>query len=138
MTKLPDNAKRVFKGILFDVYQWEQTLFDGSTATFEAIKRLGSVQLIALTPENKIILLNEEQPFIGSFISVPGGQIEENEEPEDTAKKELLEELGMKAESLELWRVYEGNKKIIWPTYYIIARDCVKVQEPELEPGEKI
>ncbi len=37
--KIPPNAKRVFKGIIFDVYQWQQKMFDGSKETFEMLKR---------------------------------------------------------------------------------------------------
>src|SRR5215467_9321922 len=32
---IPEHAERVFQGKIFDVYQWPQKLYDGSTATFE-------------------------------------------------------------------------------------------------------
>jgi hypothetical protein len=32
-TKFPASAKKVFEGVLYDVYQWPQKLYDGSTAT---------------------------------------------------------------------------------------------------------
>jgi len=60
-------------GILFDVYQWDQELFDGSTTTFEAVRRIPSVQILATTPERELILLREEQPYVGAFVAVPGG-----------------------------------------------------------------
>lgn len=44
--KIPEDAKLVFKGVIFDVYQWEQEMFDGTYETFEAIKRVGTVQII--------------------------------------------------------------------------------------------
>ena len=136
--KLPKNAKLVFKGVLYDTYQWEQVLFDGSKSTFEKIVRKGSVQLICITKDNKLILYEEEQPHIGSYLSMPGGQIEENDSPLKTAKKELLEETGMTAKSYELYTKTELGKSISWPTYYYICRDCEKIKQPELEAGEKI
>lgn len=36
---IPENAKLVFKGKIFDTYQWEQEMYDGSRVTFEKIKR---------------------------------------------------------------------------------------------------
>jgi hypothetical protein len=36
---IPNHARIVFHGQLFDVYQWEQKLFNGKTAIFEKIKR---------------------------------------------------------------------------------------------------
>lgn len=35
LMKIPSTAKRVFKGIIFDVYRWEQEMFDETTSTFE-------------------------------------------------------------------------------------------------------
>lgn len=35
---IPDHAKCVFKGVIFDVYQWEQKLYNGTTTTFEKLK----------------------------------------------------------------------------------------------------
>jgi len=135
---LPINAKCVFKGKLFDTYQWEQELFDGSYAIFEKIVRLGSVQLICVTKNNKIILLNEEQPHRGKFISIPGGMIERDEIPINCAKKELLEELGMIFSDIKIFKIQNFGGKIHWPTYYYICKNCEKVSEPSLEPGEKI
>jgi len=37
--KLTSQAQRVFKGIIFDVYQWKQKMFDGSQGIFEMLKR---------------------------------------------------------------------------------------------------
>ncbi len=37
------EAKRVFKGVRFDVYQWKQKRYDGTKATFELIKRADSI-----------------------------------------------------------------------------------------------
>lgn len=139
MAKIPQNAKKVFEGILFDVYHWEQEMFDGSKRTFEAIKRIPTTQIIATTSENKIIVLKEEQPFAGKFISVPGGQVERNETPEEATKKELLEECGMKPETLEVWKVTNSGGKIDWESHYYFAKNCIKIQEPEVETaGEKI
>lgn len=49
---LPKEAKKVFSGVISEVYQWPQKLFDGTTATFEMIKRPDTVKIVAiLTPE---------------------------------------------------------------------------------------
>lgn len=49
---LPKETKKVFSGVISEVYQWPQKLFDGTTATFEMIKRPDTVKIVAvLTPE---------------------------------------------------------------------------------------
>jgi hypothetical protein len=33
-SKLPEGATKVFSGISYDIYQWQQLLYDGSYATY--------------------------------------------------------------------------------------------------------
>lgn len=135
--KIPSEAKRVFQGEIFDVYQWEQKMFDGSTETFEMLKRPDTVQVIPVVG-NKIFLTYEEQPRHKRGVGLFGGRVDDGEEPLAAAKRELLEEAGLASEDWELWRRYEPYHKIEWTVYYFIARNCVKTREPKLDAGEKI
>ena len=45
---IPENAKKVFTGQVFDVYQWEQEMFDGSKATFECKSLNDAVNFILM------------------------------------------------------------------------------------------
>ena len=139
MTKqIPRHAKKVFNGILFDVYQWEQKLFDGSKTTFEGVVHTPSVQVIALTQDKKIVLLKEKQPFRGSFTSLIGGKVNSGEDYKTAAKRELLEETGMKCSQLEFFKIDKEAGHMIWNTQYYFAKGCKKVQEPQVDSGEKI
>lgn len=135
---IPKDAKLVFKGVLFNVYQWRQEMFDGSFVTFEQLRRKSSVSILPITPDGKIMLCEEEQPTHGKFLSNPGGQVEAGEAPEHAAARELLEETGY-AGKLELWMKNQpyGNK-IEWDVHNYIARDCRKVAEQHLDAGERI
>jgi ADP-ribose pyrophosphatase len=135
--KLPQNAKLVFKGKIFDTYQWEQELYDGSKEVFEVLKRPDTVQILP-TIEDKIYLSYEEQPNKPLSFTFLGGRAEEGEEPLVTAKRELLEEAGVESDDWELLKVYENEGKIQWNIYLFVARNCKKVAEPHLDPGEKI
>lgn len=135
--KIPDSAKLVFKGKIFEVFQWEQEMYDGSTATFEALKRPNTIQIIP-TIGGRVLLSHEEQPNKPLSYTFLGGRAEPNEEPLVTAKRELLEEAGMESDDWELIKTYESEGKIQWNTYLFAARNCKKVQEPRLDPGEKI
>ncbi len=135
--KLPKQAKKVFQGNIFSVYQWEQQLYDGTTATFEMLKRPGTIQIIP-TADDQIFVSLEEQPTKPRSFSLLGGRQEPNEDPLVTAKRELLEESGLESDDWELLKTYEYQGKIEWPLYYYIARSCKKVAEQKLDPGEKI
>lgn len=68
MSKIPPHAVRVFKGVIFDVYQWEQMLYDGSTTTFECLKRPDTVIVIPLAGE---MVYYAEQAQPGQPLSCP-------------------------------------------------------------------
>ena len=139
MKKVPESSKKVFKGQIFDVYQWEQKMYDGSNEIFEKVVRPDTVLVIPVTKEGKIIVCEQSQPHRDKpYLSLISGRVEENEPPEEAAKRELLEETGFKPEELILWDQYSAGTKIGWTIYTYIAKGCQKVSEQNLDPGEKI
>lgn len=139
MRKIPDDAKKVFQGEIFNVYQWEQEMYDGTTHTFERVTRPDTVLVIPVTEEGKIIICEQEQPHREKpYLSLISGRAEKNEPPEEAAKRELLEETGFEAKELLLWDKHHISDKIDWTIYTYIAKDCKKVTEQNLDPGEKI
>lgn len=135
---IPENAKKVFSGILFAVYQWDQKQYDGSIKTFEKIKRRDTVGVLAVTPEHQIILLQQEQPGTKPFLGTPGGIIDENEDVFEAAKRELLEETGYASGNWTLFESVQPASKIDWAIFTFIARDVQKIAQPHLDSGEKI
>jgi ADP-ribose pyrophosphatase len=137
MSKIPAHATRVFKGIVYDVWQWEQVLYDGSTTTFEMLKRPDTVIVIALQGD-KVYYAKQEQPNKPPFLSLFGGRAEIGEEPLTAAKRELLEETGFTSADWEQIRCFKSPGKIEWHVYFFIARNCQKTGEQKLDSGEKI
>jgi len=136
--QLPKNAKLVFKGEIFEVWQWKQKMFDGSVEIFEKLKRQNTAQVISVVG-NKILIQEQRQPAKSkSFISIPGGRCEGNENSLATAKREFLEETGYTSNDWTLWGKQNPASKVIWTVYTYIARDCFYKQPPQLDPGEKI
>ena len=136
--KIPKEAKKVFTGKFFDVYQWQQQMFDGSKALYERVKRPDSAVIIPVAGDN-ILIEKQEQPARPSpYISLPAGMVEEGEDPLEAAKRELLEETGYTSDDWMLWQQTQFSEKIIWTSHMFIARDCRKQKEQNLEPGERI
>lgn len=134
---IPPQAKLVFRGKIFKVYQWEQKMYDGTTEIFEALKRPGTVQVLA-TRENKILMSYEEQPLKSRGYNFLGGRVEEGEDPLEAAKRELLEEAGVTSDQWSLYKIYKAYGKTEWSTYFYIAKNCEKVAPQKLDGGEKI
>lgn len=139
MRKIPEHAKIIFRGILHNVHQWEQEMFDGSFQTFEGISRRDAVTTLGVTPDNRIIINYEEQPGVKAFISLPGGNSEGLDFLED-AKRELEEETGYTSLG---WREWFSSdilyyEKMDWNNNFFIAKNCVQTDKPTDDPGEKI
>ena len=135
---IPDNAKKVFGGVLFDVYQWEQELFDGTKTLFEKLKRPDTVVVFPVLDDGKIILIEQEQPGTEPFIGATGGRVDKGEDILEAAKRELLEESGYEASEFVLWDAQHPTSKIDWVVYTFIAKGLKKVADMSLDAGEKI
>lgn len=135
---MPPHAKRVFQGKLFSVWQWEQTLYDGSIAIFERIKRRDTVHTIGVLPDNRILLTKDEQPDRNAVLTPAGGQIEPDETPQEAARREFLEETGYQIGELVAWHTYQPSGKIDWTVHSFIGRKCERISDPQPEAGEKI
>jgi ADP-ribose pyrophosphatase len=136
MKKLPDNAKLMFEGVRYNVWQWEQQLFDGSTVIFEAASRADCVTIIG-TVGDKILVLQEEQPGQPPFLALPGGHCEGLDSAEKTAKYKLELEAGYKAEVFTKWFVAPYGW-VIGDNHFFIAKNVVETGNRRQDPGDKI
>lgn len=135
---IPEQAQRVFQGMIFDTYQWPQQLFDGTEHTFEMLKRADTVTAICVV-DDKILVIDDEQPHMGSRQSFPGGRVDDSDESIETAAaREVLEETGYSFSNWRLIKVWQPYRKMEWFVYVLLAWDVAGQQPPHLDPGEKI
>lgn len=135
---IPGGAKRVFEGVMFNVHQWEQEMFDGTFETFEMLSRPDMLKVVAIV-DGKIVLVNEEQPATGSFIDLPGGRHDyPTESTLQAAQREMLEETGMTFKNWRLVEVSQPQVKVQYFGYLYLATDLIDTVDQNLDAGEKI
>ncbi|OGL35075.1 hypothetical protein A3F65_01910 [Candidatus Saccharibacteria bacterium RIFCSPHIGHO2_12_FULL_47_16b] len=135
---IPKQAKQVFAGQIFDVYQWPQKMFDGSSATFEMLKRPDTVIAICIV-EDRILVIDYEQPNVGERVAFPAGRVDESDSSTlEATKREVKEETGYQFSDWRLVYVYQPHVKLEWFVYFYLALDGQKKTEPKLDSGEKI
>lgn len=97
------SSERIYEGKIINLKVDEVNLPNGKTSKRELIEHPGAVAILAITPENKIIMVEQYRKALErSIIEVPAGKLEKGESPETTAMRELEEETGFSADSLEL------------------------------------
>lgn len=102
--------------------------------------RNGSAAIVLpITANGKVIVNVEPRVFTKETVAVglPAGYIEENESPEEAARRELLEETGyVPKELIPLGSFYQDEGISGAKNHYFLAFDCEKVTDQSLDEDE--
>lgn len=98
------------------------------------------VNVIPLTADEQVIMVEQWRHGTRSVhLETPGGLMEEGETPEQSARRELLEETGYEAsEVVRLGTVHPNPAIQTNLQHYILAKNCRKIAEPNLDHAEDI
>lgn len=114
---------------------------DGSLHAFDLVGRQGEkgAIVLGLTADNKIVVAEQFRPGPGKVMNeLPGGMIEQDEDPEAAARREFREETGYEAGRMEYLGTAHHDGLMLAPDIYYIAYDCKKVGNPQLDENEWI
>jgi ADP-ribose pyrophosphatase len=119
------------------VFRVEQRVVEHDGTTFERDVAVhpGAVSILAINDRDEVGLLRQYRaPFDDYVLEIPAGTMDvENEEPLDTAKRELLEELGCEAQQ---WRLL-GRFKVSpgWTTQVMTMYEARGITMRERHPA---
>lgn len=135
----PQNAERKFHGTVMDLWQWEQTLYDGSTSTFECVTRPDTTSVIPFLDPQTVLLTKQGQPHkTDFFLDMPGGRIDPGEGPHAGARRELQEETGYQAKRFLEWNRYAQRGLQRFEGFLFLATDLADGHPMHREAGEHI
>lgn len=98
------------------------------------------VNMIGITEDNTILFVRQYRHGANQImVELPAGVVEEGEEPEVAARRELLEETGYAFDSIEyICELFANPATSGNLTYTYLLRGGKKVQEQELDSSEDI
>ncbi|XJZ26115.1 NUDIX hydrolase [Bacillota bacterium Lsc_1132] len=97
------ETKEIFSGRVISLHVEDVELPNGKISKREIIKHPGAVAIIALTDDNKIVMVEQYRKALErTIVEIPAGKLEKGEEPAVCARRELEEETGYVCEKLEL------------------------------------
>ena len=96
----------------------------GPIATWELIDIPPTVTVFAFTPEDQVVMVRQFRPGPGrQMVSLPGGLIDPGEDPVVAGRRELTEETGYVAESVDYLLAAHLNA-FTRPAHVVVARGC--------------
>ncbi|BAK54745.1 NUDIX hydrolase [Sulfurisphaera tokodaii] len=130
---------RIFSSQKFDVIIDKFQLPNGKEIEKAYVKHRGSVVIVPFIDKEKIIMIKQYRPIIGKWlIELPAGTVEEKENEEETARRELEEEIGYKPNFMsKIFSFYVSPGVTTEIMHVYIARDLVKTSQ-NLEEYEVI
>ena len=135
------SSETAFEGRIATVYRREFRHEDGEVVKREVIGHPGAVAVVAHDGRN-LFLVRQPREAIGvpDLIELPAGKLDEvGESPLDTAKRELAEEVGLKAEHWETWTSYWSSVGVMDEEVHVVHATGL-AEDPDAEPveGERI
>lgn len=102
LTEVKLESKRIFDGHIVHLDFDTVRLPDGKTATREVIRHNGAVAVVPLTADGKVVMVRQYRyPLARVTLEIPAGKLDVGEDPYSAALRELEEETGMRAASLQ-------------------------------------
>jgi len=137
------STEDIYKGKIFDVYEAE--IRDGDIKyKREIVKHKGSAVIIPVFADKTVALVRQYRHAAGEYLlEIPAGTLNLSENPEIGARRELEEEIGVKAEKIEkLIEFYVSPGFLTEKMHLYLATDLVEtgqnLEEDELLTIEKL
>ena len=133
MSETQPGRRIIFRGRKIDLALQEVALRDGTTAEREVVLHRGAVALVPMVDDERICLVRNRRYAIGrTLLEVPAGTIDPGESPEQTAKRELLEETGYRAGSIRRVRDWFVSPGVMDERMFLFL--CENLQPGDVRP----
>ena len=132
------RSEEIYRGRILDVYKDTVLLENGTEAIREVVHHPGGACVVPLTSDGCVLMVRQfRYPHHTETLEVPAGKLEYGEEPLQCAVRELKEEVGGEAETLEslgsLFPTPAYDEEVI---YMYLARQITETSTQSLDADE--
>ena len=132
------RSEEIYRGRILDVYKDTVLLENGTEAIREVVHHPGGACVVPLTSDGCVLMVRQfRYPHHTETLEVPAGKLEYGEDPLQCAVRELKEEVGGEADSLEslgsLFPTPAYDEEVI---YMYLARQITETSTQSLDADE--
>jgi ADP-ribose pyrophosphatase len=125
-----------FSGKIFNV-RVDQVEVDQQKRVREIVDHPGGVCILALNHKNEALVVEQYRYGAQRFmLELPAGKKERHEDPLLTAKRELLEETGFKANQWEPFGIFYPSPAYLNEVIYFYVAHDLEAKSQQLDEGE--
>ncbi len=133
------RSRIVYKGPVFGVRRDEVLEPGGIRTTREVVTHPGSVVVLPLLPDGRILLVRQYRHATRQFLwELVAGRIERGENPRRAAARELLEETGYRARRFHVFLDFFPTPGFLEERMYILLAQGLTSGDARPEEDEKI
>ena len=121
------------------VFGQVEVVIRGKRQVYDTLRHPGAVAIIAVDDSGRVLLERQYRPSVGEWLyEIPAGTLEPGESPEETARRELVEETGYEPGWLRLLARFYTSPGISTEEMYIYAAGDLRKTEARPEEDELI
>ena len=136
MSSSPDI---LLQASLFRVERIQQTTAQGAIHSREVIRHPGAVVIVPLIDDDHVCLIQNHRVAVAqTLIELPAGTLEPGEDPRETARRELAEETGYRADTIEPLSAFYLSPGILDERMHLFLAKGLTPGHAAQEPGEEI
>ena len=133
------STRRLYEGKVLSLDLDEVEEPGGVTATREVVRHPGSVAALPVTPDGGLILVRQYRyPVDDSVWELPAGRVDPGESPEEAIQRELREEIGQRAETLEKIAFFYTTPGFCDETMHVFRATGLVPDRAEADDDERI
>jgi ADP-ribose pyrophosphatase len=133
------SSEMVYQGKVFGVRRDEVVEPDGLRATREVITHPGSVVVLPVLPDGRIVMVRQYRHATRQYLwELVAGRKEPEETPKQGAARELLEETGYRAKRFKIFLDVFPTPGFLEERMYLLLAEGLTAGEAQPEEDEKI
>jgi ADP-ribose pyrophosphatase len=133
------GSEMVYQGKVFGVRRDEVLEPDGLRATREVITHPGSVVVLPVLPDGRIVMVRQYRHATRQYLwELVAGRKEPEETPKQGAARELLEETGYRAKRFKVFLDVFPTPGFLEERMYLLLAEGLTAGEAQPEEDEKI